>query len=83
MTLLEMLKQSPTGISKEWINIFFSAIRESNKYVFETWSLDNYLQFLLQNQLIENLSNKNYKITQRGAAFWIYINTMNYPIKQL
>jgi hypothetical protein len=76
--LLLKLNQYP---EVEWSFIIdhFSKIKLSSLHMFDQWEAPQYIQFLINNQLVEiKLTNQTSQITVKGKAFLSYLTTMNY-----
>ena len=79
IALLELLLPIPEGMPLASLAYFYSQVKRYHYPVFEKWTLEMYIQFLVNKQLIEVTQNGNYKITTKGMNFITYITNLNYP----
>ncbi len=76
INLLEYLKNQQSGLPRREMELFFENVKKYN-YIFVDWNLNNYINFLVQQKLIEPFG-VSYQITPKGSSFLTYISNMGY-----
>jgi len=67
------------NVEVAYVTDHFSKVQQAGYYVLKSWSLREYLRFLLDNQLLQISDDvQNVSITQKGRAFIYYLSKMNY-----
>lgn len=86
-TQIELLKRlranSSLGEAKT-DSIFFFVLNQKIYPILSSWNFELYINFLLDNDLV-SFQNQNdyYFITDKGRAFLVYIEYLNFPPKSL
>lgn len=77
--LRSLLSQDPKGKTIEEVLIFFAMVQRAWQPTFQSWTTDQYLNFLITNGLVEFTFQSTYKITDKGKYFLGYISNLGYP----
>lgn len=76
--LENLLVRGSVGSFPQEVLAYFITVRKVWQPAFNTWTLDQYLNFLLTRHLVELTYQGNYRITYKGKAFLSYITNLRY-----
>ncbi len=76
--LLKQLNVTHSGVTYEVASNFYDAVKNQYPDQLSTWSLEKYLQYLLDERLIEKRENKLF-ITQTGIEFLTLLTKSGHP----
>jgi len=72
-----LMAQMSIGESRAFLELYFQGIKQKFLASFTNWTVDNYISFLINKNLIDT-GNGMYKITEKGINFLSYIVTLGY-----
>lgn len=76
--LWKFQENKASGLPISHIEAYFAGVKTAQPDAFPNWSWQNYINFLIQNNLISMNSDGNFIITDYGSAFLEYTLSMNY-----